>query len=92
MSRIVVIGAGLIGLACAYTLRKAGADVLTLDEGEPCFGSSLGNAGWIVPSLAGPMLAPGSRAPATTVFRPGIDCSFRLDHLSEGVADKSMWL
>jgi D-amino-acid dehydrogenase len=59
MSRIVVIGAGVIGLACAHALRKAGADVVVLDKGEPGLGSSFGNAGWIVPSQAGPIPAPG---------------------------------
>jgi len=59
MTRVVIVGAGVIGLSCAHTLRKAGADVVLLDKGEPGFGSSFGNAGWIVPSLAGPMPAPG---------------------------------
>jgi D-amino-acid dehydrogenase len=59
MSRVAIIGAGVIGLACAHTLRKQGADVIVLDKGEPGLGSSHGNAGWIVPSLAGPMPEPG---------------------------------
>jgi D-amino-acid dehydrogenase len=59
MTRVVIVGAGVIGLSCAHTLRKAGAEVVLLDKGEPGFGSSFGNAGWIVPSLAGPMPSPG---------------------------------
>jgi D-amino-acid dehydrogenase len=59
MSRVVIVGAGVIGLSCAHTLRKAGAEVVVIDRGEPGLGSSFGNAGWIVPSLAGPMPAPG---------------------------------
>jgi len=58
MTRVVIIGAGVIGLACAHTLRKAGAEVVVLDKGEPGLGSSFGNAGWIVPSLAGPLPSP----------------------------------
>jgi len=48
----------VIGLACAHTLRTAGADVVVLDKGEPGLGSSFGNAGWIVPSFAGPLPEP----------------------------------
>ncbi len=59
MSRTVIIGAGVIGLSCAYELRKRGEDVVLLDQGAPGAGCSAGNAGWIVPSLAEPLPAPG---------------------------------
>lgn len=59
MSRTVIIGAGVIGLSCAYTLRKRGEDVVVLEQGTPGGGCSLGNAGWITPSLAVPLPAPG---------------------------------
>jgi D-amino-acid dehydrogenase len=57
--RVVVVGGGIIGLACAYELRKRGADVTVLDEREMGMGASWGNAGWIVPSLSGPVPEPG---------------------------------
>ena len=59
MSRTVIIGAGVIGLSCAHELRKRGEDVVILDRGAPGAGCSAGNAGWIVPSLAEPLPAPG---------------------------------
>jgi D-amino-acid dehydrogenase len=59
VSRTVIIGAGVIGLSCAYALRKRGEDVLLLEQGLPGNGCSQGNAGWIVPSLAEPLPAPG---------------------------------
>ncbi|MCI0423330.1 MAG: FAD-dependent oxidoreductase, partial [Acidobacteria bacterium] len=59
MNRIVVVGAGVIGLLCAYELRKRGADVTILDKGKPGGACSLGNAGWIVPSFSTPLPAPG---------------------------------
>jgi D-amino-acid dehydrogenase len=59
MSRTVVIGAGVIGLASAYALRKRGEDVVLIDEATPGAGCSAGNAGWIVPSLAEPLPMPG---------------------------------
>ncbi len=58
-NRIVVIGAGVIGLTCGYELRKRGAEVIILDKGQPGGACSLGNAGWIVPSISTPLPAPG---------------------------------
>jgi len=59
MSKVVVIGAGSIGLASAYELRRRGSDVVVLDMGNPGEGSSYGNAGWITPSISMPLPAPG---------------------------------
>jgi D-amino-acid dehydrogenase len=59
VSRTVVVGGGVIGLACAYALRKQGEDVTVLDSAEPGAGCSKGNAGWIVPTLAEPLPTPG---------------------------------
>jgi D-amino-acid dehydrogenase len=56
---VVVVGGGAIGLSCAFSLRRAGADVTVLDRGEPGQATSLGNGGWITPSLSGPLPAPG---------------------------------
>ena len=57
--RVVVIGGGVIGLACAYELSKRGAEVVVLDQGEMGMAASWGNAGWIVPSLSAPVPEPG---------------------------------
>ena len=59
MSRTVVIGAGVIGLACAYELRRRGDEVIVLDRIGPGAAASAGNTGWIVPSFSGPVPAPG---------------------------------
>ena len=59
MSRVVVVGAGIIGLMCAYELRRSGLEVTLLDRSEPGTGCSRGNMGWIVPSFARPLPAPG---------------------------------
>jgi D-amino-acid dehydrogenase len=59
LSRIVVVGAGVIGLACAYSLKKRGRDVIVLDMGQPGGACSKGNAGWITPSISAPIPAPG---------------------------------
>ena len=62
MSRTAIVGAGVIGLACAHALRRHGEDVLLLDAGEPGGACSRGNAGWIVPSFSTPLPAPGLTA------------------------------
>ena len=59
MPRTIVVGAGVIGLACAYALKKRGRDVVVLDYGEPGGACSLGNAGWVSPSISAPIPAPG---------------------------------
>ena len=59
MSRTVIIGAGVIGLACGWELCKRGEEVLIVERGEPGAACSAGNAGWIVPSISTPLPAPG---------------------------------
>src|SRR5689334_4305470 len=58
------MGAGAVGLMCGYELRKRGAEVTILDQAEPGKACSLGNAGWVVPSLSSPLPAPGLTATA----------------------------
>jgi D-amino-acid dehydrogenase len=55
----VIVGGGVIGLACAWELRRRGEDVLILDRNEPGAACSAGNAGWITPSISTPLPAPG---------------------------------
>lgn len=57
--RVVVVGAGVIGLWIAYELRRRGMDVVVIDKGELGSGSSFGNAGWVIPARTLPMPAPG---------------------------------
>ena len=58
-TRVVIVGGGVIGLAAAYALRRRGCGVTVLDGGCLGGGASHGNAGWIVPSLSGPVPTPG---------------------------------
>jgi D-amino-acid dehydrogenase len=83
--RVVVVGGGVVGLCCAYELARAGADV-TVVERDRCGGAtSLGNAGWVVPSISIPMPAPGITAQALKMLfktdgslrlRPRLDPDF----------------
>lgn len=53
---VLVIGAGAVGLACAYELTRGGARVHVLDSGpRPGLGASLTNAGLLVPSHVDPL-------------------------------------
>lgn len=55
---MAVIGGGAVGLACAYSLARAGADVVVLERGRCGEGCSFGNTGWICPALSAPLPAP----------------------------------
>ena len=45
--RVIVVGAGVVGLSCAYYLARGGADVLVLERDEVGAGASSGNAGTV---------------------------------------------
>ncbi|HJU48980.1 MAG TPA: FAD-dependent oxidoreductase, partial [Gaiellaceae bacterium] len=57
--KVVVVGAGVVGLACAFELARAGADVEVLERGAVGAGTSLGNTGWVCPSFSYPLPGPG---------------------------------
>lgn len=59
--RVAVIGGGVIGLLCAHHLARRGAEVEVIERSEIGSGCSAGNAGWITPSIAVPLPAPGLR-------------------------------
>ena len=58
--KVVVVGAGVVGLACAFELRRGGADVVVLERATVGAGASLGNTGWVCPSLSYPLPGPGT--------------------------------
>ncbi|WP_410641140.1 NAD(P)/FAD-dependent oxidoreductase [Amycolatopsis sp. lyj-346] len=53
-TRVVVIGAGIIGAACARELALAGLDVLVLDRGRPAGGTTSHGEGNLLVSDKGP--------------------------------------
>lgn len=62
MKHCIIIGGGVIGLASAYYLAKAGHPVTVLDKDDMQGGCSYGNAGMIVPSHIIPLAQPGVMA------------------------------
>ncbi len=55
---VLVIGAGVIGLACAFRLARFGQRVLLVDRSEPGHGASFGNAGHIATEQVFPLASP----------------------------------
>jgi D-amino-acid dehydrogenase len=58
-SDVLIVGGGVIGLACAWYLLRAGRSVTVLERGQPGDGASHGNCGTITPSHAPPLPEPG---------------------------------
>ncbi|UXI69676.1 NAD(P)/FAD-dependent oxidoreductase [Tahibacter amnicola] len=58
-SDIVILGAGVIGLSCAWHLLQAGRSVTVIDQGRLGGGASHGNCGTLTPSHAAPLAMPG---------------------------------
>ncbi|MCB6184526.1 D-amino acid dehydrogenase [Leeia sp. TBRC 13508] len=58
--KVIVVGAGVIGVTTAYFLAKAGHEVMVIDrQSGPAMETSFANAGQITPSYTGPWGAPG---------------------------------
>jgi len=57
-SRIVVLGAGIVGICCAIELQRAGFKVELLDRREPGSETSSGNAGVLSLSSIAPLASP----------------------------------
>ncbi|MFT3807605.1 FAD-dependent oxidoreductase [Arenimonas sp.] len=56
---VLILGGGVIGLACAHYLLDAGRSVRILERGVVGSATSFGNCGTITPSHAPPLAAPG---------------------------------
>ena len=57
--RVTIIGAGIVGVASALWLQRAGFKVTLIDSGAVGEGASFGNAGNISPGAVVPYLIPG---------------------------------
>jgi glycine/D-amino acid oxidase-like deaminating enzyme len=76
--QVAVVGAGMVGLATAWFLQEAGAQVTVYERDQVGAGASWGNAGWLTPALTAPLPEPavlryGLRAvlsPRSPVYLP----------------------
>lgn len=58
--KVVVLGAGVIGISTAYALARAGAEVTVLErQSGPALETSFANAGQVSPGYSTPWAAPG---------------------------------
>jgi D-amino-acid dehydrogenase len=82
MMRVAVVGGGVVGLCCAWSLHQRGATVTVFERGRCGQGTSRGNAGWITPGYSGPVASPGAvaqafrwmgRADSPFLIRPRLD-------------------
>jgi D-amino-acid dehydrogenase len=70
--KVAVVGGGAVGLCCAYSLARRGADVVVYERDRVGEGCSFGNTGWICPGLSAPLPAPGVMTSAVRgMLRPG---------------------
>ena len=68
--RVVVVGGGVVGAACAYYLAKDGHAVTVVDRGAFGAGCSHANCGYICPSHVLPFAGPGAiRSTLKTLFQ-----------------------
>ncbi|WP_459109035.1 NAD(P)/FAD-dependent oxidoreductase [Helicobacter pylori] len=56
---VVVIGGGIVGLSCAYSMHKLGHKVCVIEKGDGTNGTSFGNAGLISAFKKAPLSCPG---------------------------------
>ncbi len=56
----VVVGAGIVGIACAHYLAKAGLEVTVIDRAGVAGACSHANCGYICPSHVPPLTEPGA--------------------------------
>jgi D-amino-acid dehydrogenase len=76
--RVVVVGGGVIGLACAYYLLRAGCRVTLLDRGPIGGACSHGNCGLVCPSHVLPLAEPGVVGKALrALFQPNSPLTIR---------------
>ncbi|KPK73093.1 MAG: amino acid dehydrogenase [Acidithiobacillales bacterium SM23_46] len=81
--KVLVIGSGVVGTACAYQLQRAGHDVVVVDrQSAPGLETSYANAGQVSWGYASPWAAPGLlrnaarwmwQAHSPLVLRPRLD-------------------
>lgn len=58
--KVIAVGGGVIGVACAYFLARSGRKVTLLDQGKVGDGCSHANCGLVCPSHVLPLAAPGA--------------------------------
>ena len=67
----IIVGGGIIGIACAHYLSQAGLSVTVIDKGTIAGACSHGNCGFVCPSHVPPLTEPGAIGMAIrSLFNP----------------------
>ena len=79
--KVIVVGAGVIGVTTAWYLARAGAEVVVIErQPQPALETSFANAGQISPGYSAPWAAPGIPLKALKwLFQKHAPLSLRLD-------------
>jgi len=86
----IVVGSGIIGIACAHYLSKAGMQVTVIDRKTIAGACSHGNCGYICPSHVLPLTEPGAfRLALKSLFNP--NAPFRVKPQLNPTLWKWMW-
>ena len=64
----IVVGAGIVGIACAHYLKRAGLAVTVIDKGKTADACSRSNCGYISPSHVPPLTVPAALGVAMKSF------------------------
>lgn len=87
---VVIIGGGIIAIACAHYLTEAGFRVIVIERDTIAGACSHGNCGFICPSHILPLAAPGAvRSALPSLFNP--TAPFRIKLRSEPAFLRWMW-
>lgn len=87
---VIVVGGGVIGVACAHYLAAAGLGVTVIDQGTIGGACSGGNCGYVCPSHVLPLTEPGAVGMAIrSLFTP--DAPFRVRPRLDPALWRWMW-
>jgi len=86
---VVIVGAGVVGLACAHYLRRAGYQITVVEKGRIGGECSHANCGYICPSHVLPLTEPGAfKVALASLFKA--DAPFRVK--PQARPELAMWM
>ncbi len=87
---VIIIGGGIIGIACAHYLSRAGYGVTVIEQGTVAGACSHGNCGYIAPSHVLPLTTPEAIGEALrSLFNP--KAAFRVKPRADPAFLKWLW-